>query len=64
MVECVSVVARRSVCVERRRRRDQMKDKGRVAAVAILSTVPGLHSSERAVHALQRMRPPRARMRE
>ena len=62
MVECVSVVARRSVCVERRR--DQMKDKGRVAAVAILSTVPGLHSSERGVRAVLRTRPPRARLRE
>ena len=61
MVRCVSVVARRSVCVERRQ--DQMKDKGRVAAVAILSTVPGLHSSELGVRAVLRTRPPRARLR-
>ena len=63
MVECVSVMARRSVCVERRRRRDQMEDKGRVAAVAVLSTVPGLHSSERGVRAVLHTRPPRARLR-
>ncbi len=64
MVECVSIVARRSVCVERRRRQDQMKDKGRVAAVAISGTVPGLHSSERGVRAVLRTRPPRAHLRE
>ena len=58
MVRCVSAVARRSVCVERQRRRDQIKDKGRVAAVAILSTVPGLHSIERGVRAVLSTRPP------
>ena len=48
----------------RRRRRRQTMDKGRVAAVVTLGTVPGWHSSERAVRAVQRTRPPRARLRE
>ena len=37
---------------------------GRVAAVVSLGTVPGWHSSERAVRAVQRTGPPRARLRE
>jgi len=61
---CVSVVTRRSACVEWRRRRCQTRDKGRVAAVAISRTVPDLHGSEREVRAVLRTRPPRARLRE
>jgi len=64
MVRCVSVMARRSERVEWLRRRRQMRDKGRVAAVAILGTVPGLHGSEREGRAVLRTRPPRARLRE
>ena len=60
---CVSFVTRRSAWVECQRRRRQ-RDKGRVAAVAVLGTVPGLHGSEREVQAVQRTRPPRARLRE
>ena len=57
---CVSLVTRGSLsaCVERRRRLRQLRDKGRVAAVVALGTAPGLHGSERAVHAVQRTRPP------
>ena len=63
---CVSVVTRGSLsaCVEWRRRRRQTMDKGRVVAVAISSTAPGLHGGEREVRAVQRTRPPRARLRE
>jgi len=64
MVECVSVRARENVRVRVRQRRCLTRDKGRVAAVAISSTVPGLHSSERGVRAVLRTRPPRARLRE
>ena len=60
---CVSVVTRRSACVEWRRRRRQ-SDKGRVAAGAVLGTALGLHTSEREVRAVLRTRPPRARLRE
>jgi len=60
---CVSVVTRRCAWVEWRRRRRQ-RDKGRVAAVAVLGTAPGLHSGEREVRTVQRTRPPRARLRE
>ena len=63
MSRCVSVVARGSLCARVRRRRRQM-DKGRVAAVAVLGTAPGLHGSEREVRAVLRTRPPRARLRE
>ena len=49
---------------ERRRRLRQLRDKGRVAAVAVMGTVPGLHGGERAVRAVQRTRPPPARLRE
>jgi len=63
MVRYVSVVTRRSVCVEWRRRQRQ-RDKGRVAAVVVLGTAPGLHGSERKVRAVLRTRPPRARLRE
>ena len=59
---CVSVVTRRCAWVERRRRRQM--DKCRVAAVAVLGTAPGLHGGEREVWAVQRTRPPRARLRE
>ena len=61
---CVSVVTRRCASVEWRRRRRHLKDRGRVAAVVVMGTVPGLHGSERAVRAVQRTRPPRARLRE
>ena len=61
---CVSVVTRRCAWVERRRQRRQTKDKSRVAAAAILGTAPGLHGGEREVRAVQRTRPPRARLRE
>ena len=65
LMECsLGVVTRRSACVEWRRRLQQLRDKGRVAAVAISKTVPGLHGSEHAVRAVQRKRPPRARLRE
>ena len=61
---CMSVVTRRCACVEWRRRLRQLRDKGRVAAVAISGTAPGLHGGEREVRAVQRMRPPHARLRE
>ena len=65
VMECsMSLVTRGSVGVERRRRLPQLRDKGRVAAVVTMGTVPGWHSSERAVRAVQRTRPPRARRRE
>ena len=65
LVECsLGVVTRRCAWGERRRRLRQWRDKGRVAAVVLLGTVPGWHSSERAVRAVQRTRPPRARLRE
>ena len=64
MARCVSVMARGSVGVERRQRLRQLRDKGRVAAVVLMGTVPGLHGSERAVRAVQRTRPPRARLQE
>ena len=62
MVRCVSVMAHRSACVEWRRRRHQTRDKGRVAAMAVLVTVPDLHGSEREVRAVLRTRLPRARL--
>ena len=61
---CLSLVTRRSACVEWRWRLRQLRDKGRVAAVAISGTAPGLHGSKREVRAVQRTRPPRARLRE
>ena len=65
LMECsLGVVTRRSVWAERRRRLRQLRDKGRVAAVVALGTAPGWHSSERAVRAVQRTRPPHARLRE
>ena len=65
LMECsLGVVTRRCACVRRRRRLRQLRDKGRVAAVVSLGTVPGWHSSERVVRAVQRTRPPRARLRE
>ena len=64
MVQCVSIMARGSVGVEWRRRRHRTRDKGRVAAVVISKTAPGLHGSEREVRAVLRTRPPRARLRE
>ena len=50
--------------VERRRRLRQLRDKGRVTAIVSMGTLPGLHGGERAVRAVQRTRPPRARLRE
>ena len=66
MVRCVSLVTRGSLSawVEWRRRLRQMRDKGRVAAVVGAGTAPGWPSSEREVRAVQRTRPPRARLRE
>ena len=60
---CVSVVTRRCAWVEWRRRRRQ-RDKGRVAAIAVLGTAPALHGGEHEVRAVLRTRPPRARLRE
>ncbi len=59
----LSVVTRRCAWIEWRRRRRQV-DKGRVAAVVAMGTVPGLPSGEREVRAVLRTRPPRARLRE
>ena len=66
MARCVSLVTRRSLSawVERRRRLRQSRDKGRVAAVVLMGTAPGLHGGEHAVWAVRRTRPPRARLRE
>ena len=64
MVRCVSVKAHGSAFVKLRRRQRQTRDKGRGAAVAVLGTAPGLHSSEREVRAVLRTRPPRACLRE
>jgi len=61
MVRCVSVVAHGSLCARVRRR--HWKDKGRVVAVAVLGTAPGLHGSEREVRAVLRTRPPHAQLR-
>ena len=62
----MSLVTRGSLSarVERRRRLRRLRDKSRVAAVVAIGTVPGLHGSERVVRAVQRTRPPRARLRE
>ena len=64
MMRCLSVVTRRCAWVEWRRQRRQTKDKGRVAAIVVMGTAPGLHGGEREGRAVQRMRPPRARLRE
>ena len=64
MLRCVCVVARGSLCARVRRRRQQMRDKSRLAAGVVSGTVPGWHSSEREVRAVLRTRPPRARLRE
>ena len=65
LVECsLGVVTRRCAWVEWRRRLRLWRDKSRVAAVVAIGTVPGLHGSERVVRAVQRTRPPRARLRE
>ena len=54
VMECsLGVVTRRCAWAERRRRLRHLRDKGRVAAVVALGTVPGLHSSERVVRAVQ-----------
>ena len=64
LVACsLGVVARRCAWVVWRRRLRQWRDKSRVAAVFAIGTVPGLHGSERVVRAVQRTRPPRARLR-
>ena len=59
----LGVVTRRCVWRVRRRRLRQWRDKCRVAAVVAFGTVPGLHGSVRMVRAVQRTRPPRARLR-
>ena len=65
VIECsLGVVTRRCAWDEWRRRLRQWRDKSRVAAVVAIGTVPGLHGSERMVRAVQRTRPPRARLRE
>ena len=65
VMECsMSLMTRRCAWVEWRRRLRHLRDKSRVAAVVAIGTVPGLHGSERAVRAVQRTRPPRARLRE
>ena len=65
VMECsLGVVTRRCAWAEWRRRLRQWRDKSRVAAVVAIGTVPGLHGSERVVRAVQRTRPPRARLRE
>ena len=62
VVECsLGVVTRRSVWAAWRLR--LWRDKCRVAAVVAFGTVPGLHGSVRVVRAVQRTRPPRARLR-
>jgi len=55
---CMSVVTRGSLSawVEWRRRLRQRRDKGRVTAIVISSTAPGLHGGEREVRAVQRTR--------
>ena len=66
IMECsMSLVTRGSLSarVEWRRRLRQLRDQGRVAAVVAIGTVPGLHGSVRVVRAVQRTRPPRARLR-
>ena len=64
VVECsLGVVTRRSVWVEWRQRLRLWRYKCRVAAVVVIGTVPGLHGSVRVVRAVQRTRPPRARLR-
>ena len=64
VVECsLGVVTRRCAWREWRRRLRLWRDKCRVAAVVLIGTVPGLHSSVRVVRAVQRTRPPRARLR-
>ena len=63
-IECsLGVVTRRSVWREWRLRLRLWRDKCRVAAVVSFGTVPGLHGSELVVRAVQRTRPPRARLR-
>ena len=64
MTRCISIVTCRSAWVAWRQRRRQTRDKGRVAAVAVLGTVPDWHSSAHEVRAMLRTRPPRARLRE
>ena len=65
LMECsLGVVTRRCAWGERRLTLRQLRDKSRVAAVVAIGTVPGLHGSERVVHAVQHTRPPCARLRE
>ena len=60
----LGIVTRRCAWVQWRRRLRQWRDKGRVAAVVSMGTVPGWQSSEHVVRAVQCMRPPHARLRE
>ena len=61
---CVSLVTRGRLSARMRRRRRRQVNESRVAAVVAMGTAPGWHGSERAVRAVQRTRPPRARLRE
>ena len=62
VIECsLGIVTRR--CAWREWRWRLRRDKCRVAAVVSFGTVPGLHGSVRVVRAVQRTRPPRARLR-
>ena len=64
LMECsLGVVTRRCAWIAWRRRLRQLRDQSRVAAVVAIGTVPGLHDSVRMVRAVQRTRPPRARLR-
>ena len=64
VVECsLGVVTRRCAWAAWRLRLRLWRDKCRVVAVVAIGTVPGLHGSVRVVHAVQRARPPRARLR-
>ena len=58
----LGVVTRRCAWREWGRRLRLWRYKCRVAAVVVIGTGPGLHGSELVVRAVQRTRPPRARL--